>query len=258
MGKCSNCGNEALLLRKKKCLSCGKECCQKCAFYVLTIIDTSRAPVRQVEDKWACSAACRKRFEEQVLNYPLEYLGTGLGAEFNSIENELWNKACMTALNLNDPLRKEWSRLEKIGISRALSTMSIETTTSDRKYQNDLRDRFCYHALLKLAGNIQRAGRPLDAAEIYEKQLRMYDKARELRERDKQVVVKSTNVSLDLNRLLQQVKDGGIVAVYRCPHCGGKLKVDKNVDIAKLRVCEHCGSEIESVDLADFLKTALS
>lgn len=76
----------------------------------------------------------------------------------------------------------------------------------------------------------------------------MYDKARELRERDKQVVVKSTNVSLNPNQLLQQVKDGGIVAVYRCPHCGGKLKVDKNVGIAKLKVCEHCGSEIESID----------
>jgi hypothetical protein len=66
---------------------------------------------------------------------------------------------------------------------RALNTISIETTTYDRKYQNDLRDRFCYQALLNLAGNVERAGRPLDAAEIYEKQLRMYDKARELRAR---------------------------------------------------------------------------
>jgi hypothetical protein len=38
------------------------------------------------------------------------------GAEFNSIENKLWNKACMEALNINDPFRKEWSRLEKTGI----------------------------------------------------------------------------------------------------------------------------------------------
>jgi DNA-directed RNA polymerase subunit RPC12/RpoP len=48
------------------------------------------------------------------------------------------------------------------------------------------------------------------------------------------------------------------VAVYRCPHCGGKLKIDKDARMDKLRVCEYCGSEIETMDLADFLRTALS
>jgi transcription initiation factor IIE alpha subunit len=120
-----------------------------------------------------------------------------------------------------------------------------------------LMDRFGERAKLACAQNLERVGRPLDAAIGYE-QLKMYDKAKELREKEKQVIVKGTNVSLDLNRFLQQIKDGGIVAVFRCPHCGGKLKVDKNVDVAKLKVCEHCGSEIESMDLADFLKTALS
>jgi lysine biosynthesis protein LysW len=69
---------------------------------------------------------------------------------------------------------------------------------------------------------------------------------------------RTPDVSVDLNVLLQQLKEGGLILVYRCPHCGGKLKIDKNVDIAELKQCEHCGSEIESVDLADFLKTALS
>jgi DNA-directed RNA polymerase subunit RPC12/RpoP len=105
---------------------------------------------------------------------------------------------------------------------------------------------------------MEKVGRPLDAASVYEKELKMYDKARALREKDKQVAVKHMDITVNLNDLLRQFKDGGIVAVYRCPHCGGKLKVDKNVDIAKLKVCEHCGSEIESMDLADFLKTALS
>jgi len=249
MGKCPNCGKQALLLRTKKCLSCGKECCERCASYLLTI---------NTRDKWACSAQCRNKFEEQVLNYPLENIGTDTGTEFKSVEIELWYKACMSAFDANDPSKKAWTDLQKLGIKSAMDIMDIQTTSSNHKHESDLYDRFLARVLLALAGNMERAGRPLDAAKIYEKELKMYDKARELRERDKQVVVKSTNVSLNLNQLLQQVKDGGIVAVYRCPHCGGKLKVDKNVDIAKLKVCEHCGSEIESMDLADFLKTALS
>ena len=43
-----------------------------------------------------------------------------------------------------------------------------------------------------------------------------------------------------------------------CPFCGGKLKVNKNSTLDSLKICEHCGSEIESMDLADFLKTALT
>lgn len=63
---------------------------------------------------------------------------------------------------------------------------------------------------------------------------------------------------MDLNTLLKQVRDGGIVVIYRCPSCGGKLKVGKDTSVESLKVCEHCGSEIETIELADFLKTALS
>lgn len=66
------------------------------------------------------------------------------------------------------------------------------------------------------------------------------------------------DISVDLNVLLKQVKDGGIVAVYRCPHCGGKLKIGKDTSLKSLETCEHCGSEIEAMVLADFLRVALS
>jgi lysine biosynthesis protein LysW len=139
-----------------------------------------------------------------------------------------------------------------------MSIINIETISSNKKFKSDLFNKVHTHALLQLAANVEAAGRPLDAAKIYEKNLKMYDKARELREKDKQVVVRRTDILVNLNELLRQVKDGGIVAVYRCPHCGGKLKIDKNVTMDKLRVCEHCGSEIEIMNLADFLRTVLS
>ena len=118
-------------------------------------------------------------------------------------------------------------------------------------------ESFCNKAKLALAENLERCGRIQDAAKAFE-ELRMYDKSRELREKDRHIIVKNTNVSINLNALLQQVKDGGIVAVFRCPFCGGKLKINKNTTLDLLKTCEHCNSQIETVDLADFLKTVLT
>ena len=86
----------------------------------------------------------------------------------------------------------------------------------------------------------------------------MYDAARRLRSKDKQITVKRTDVSVDLNALLGQIQDGGIVVIYRCPQCSGKLKIDKSSNIQTIGKCEYCNTEIESMELADFLNTALS
>lgn len=208
----------------------------------------------------ACSSKCSEDFAQKVLDYPaIADIGTDT-ENFGRNARELFNKAVMKAFN--EASGKNHLIIRTVEHANELDTKQYNAFVTRRLDKGNwvtggLMDRFAERARLACAQNLERVGRPLDAANGYEK-LKMYDKARELREKDKQVVVKGTNVTIDLNRLLQQVKDGGIVAVYRCPHCGGKLKVDKNVDIAKLKVCEHCGSEIESMDLADFLKTALS
>ena len=86
----------------------------------------------------------------------------------------------------------------------------------------------------------------------------MYEEAGKARDKRDEIRVKRTEISVNLSSLLEQVKNGGIVAVYRCPHCGGKLKIGKDTKIDYLRTCEHCGTEIEIMDLTDFLRTALS
>lgn len=105
--------------------------------------------------------------------------------------------------------------------------------------------------------NLIKAGRLEEAARFYEKR-GMYETAGKLRAKEREIVVKNTEVKVDLNSLLKQVAEGGIVALYRCPHCGGKLKIGKESTIAGLRTCEHCGSEIGTVDLAEFLKEILT
>jgi len=249
MGKCLNCGRKGLLLKTRKCLFCGRKCCDQCGHYVLSF---------GVEDKWACSEECARRFEQKVLDYPLKDIGTDLDDAFHSLENQLWYDACIATLGKDDPILAAWLNLLKQDKDYAMRIMQIKSESSDTKRRGDLRDKFLNRALLALAHNMEAVGRPLDAAKIYEKNLKMYDKARALREKEKQVIIKKMDISVNLNELLQQVRDGGIVAVYRCPHCGGKLKIGKDTRIDSLKTCEYCGSEIAAMDLADFLKTALS
>lgn len=248
MGKCLNCGREGFLLKTRECFRCGKDCCQHCALFVLKV---------GINDEWACSVKCRQEFEQQVLAFPLGEIGTELDWRFESCARDSWYDACIAALD--DRTRETWMHMSKgYGRNYAMHVKEIKDISSDGKNRSDLRQRFYARALVQLAGNMEAVGRPLDAACIYEKDLKMYDKARQLREKDKQVSVKQTMVSVDLNALLQQIKTEGIVAVYRCPNCGGNLKISKDSTDSVLRVCAHCGKEIQAMDLADFLKTVLS
>ena len=119
--------------------------------------------------------------------------------------------------------------------------------------------------LLNEARHDEEEGSYEDAAEKYKQIAELYEEmkldneARQTREKARQLLGKEKQVVVvDLNELIQQVKDGGIVVAYRCPHCGGKLNIDKNTSVESLKVCEHCGSEIEVMGLVDFLRTALS
>jgi lysine biosynthesis protein LysW len=118
--------------------------------------------------------------------------------------------------------------------------------------------------LLNEARHCEEEGSYEDAAEKYDQiaelyeEMKMDDQARQTREKARQLLGKEKQVVVvDLNKLIQQVKDGGIAAVYRCPRCGAELNIDKNTSAESLRVCQYCGSEIEVMGLADFLRTLL-
>jgi lysine biosynthesis protein LysW len=163
-------------------------------------------------------------------------------------------------LPITDDKVYELLRIAVINLIREVDknlAMNIRGFTKETIQNSETTRRFKKYTHLKQAENLEKTGRLEEAARIYELD-QNYDKAAELREKERQVTVERKVVSVDLNRLLEQVKNGGIVVVYRCPHCGGKLKIDKNVSLDKLRICEHCGSEVETIGLADFLKTALS
>ncbi len=86
------------------------------------------------------------------------------------------------------------------------------------------------------------------AAREYEA-LGMWDKAAEARRRDHMV----TQVSVNLNQLIEQLKASGITTNYTCPSCGSRIPIAGDTNIASLATCSYCGSVIRTTDLADFL-----
>jgi DNA-directed RNA polymerase subunit RPC12/RpoP len=206
-----------------------------------------------------CSDNCFYQFWQKVLEHPAEYpIGTDI-KNFDKNWVKYWNDSI-----LNVFLMRAQSNADSELAEKARQAVQIHSETSPAFPWWDSSNAMLWmaressdKAKLALAQNLERCGRITDAARVFE-ELRSYDKARELREKDRHIIIKKTDVSVNINALLQQIKDNGLVAVYRCPHCGGKLKIDKDASMDKLRICEHCGSEIETMDLVDFLRTALS
>jgi hypothetical protein len=267
MGKCPNCGVSYLLSNPSdKCDWCGKVTCEKCSpswfgsFAVKDKMETEQKDAGYVLLGF-CSEPCSDSFWQAVLNYSLAEVGTDIN-RFGKNLRKIFYSAILNAFNSNPSLRAEAIESVKWAIDNETETYrAIQMGLDDGTLEPDKKDLindFVKRGYSTLALNLEKCGRPLDAAEIYEKHLKLYDKARLLREKDKQVIVRRTDVSVNLNELLRQIKEGGIVAVYRCPHCNGPLKINNKSSIESLKICEHCGSKIETVDLADFLKTALS
>jgi DNA-directed RNA polymerase subunit RPC12/RpoP len=206
-----------------------------------------------------CSDNCFYQFWQKVFSHPPEYIiGTDID-NYNKNWVKYWNDSILNVL-LSCAIANADSGLAEM--ARTAVQIHTEKFVAFPWWDSSntplwMSEKSSSNAKLALAQNLERCGRTLDAARVFE-ELRLYDKARELREKDRHIIIKRTDVSVNINALLQQVKDNGLVAVYRCPHCGGKLKIDKNASVDKLKLCEHCGSEIETMDLADFLRTALS
>jgi DNA-directed RNA polymerase subunit RPC12/RpoP len=260
MVKCPSCGASSIFgFQTKRCVWCGKIVCDRCVpnwhgtLSVKISAEDSAGPA--YETLGFCSDNCFYGFWGKVLAHPAEYL---IGTNIENFRNNwimYWNDSILTVLSANadTAIADKARKAVQIHSARFVAFPWFDSSNKSLWMAKQSAD----NARLALAQNLEKCGRTVDAAKVFE-ELRMYDKARELREKERHIIIKKTDVSININALLQQIKDNGLVAIYRCPHCGGKLKIDKNASMDKLRVCEHCGSEIETMDLADFLRTALS
>lgn len=258
--KCPSCGTNSFFgIMAKKCFWCGKIVCGNCMpkwqdiLVFKVVIESKQRKDAIYRAVGFCSNDCSHQFWEKVLSFPAEdFVETDI-ANFNRNWIRYWNESILSALNeAKDKSVERVKQAARIHTERFAAYPWLDSANvllpQAKKSQ--------YNARIALAQNLIACGRALDAANIYEK-LKLYDKARKLREKDKRIIIKKTDISVNLNALLKQFRDSGMVAIYRCPHCGGKLKVGKETTIQSLRICEHCGSEVEIMDLVDLLEKAL-
>jgi|WetSurMetagenome_2_1015567.scaffolds.fasta_scaffold202449_1 hypothetical protein len=254
---CPSCGRTGLFSKPNiACASCGKIFCEKCApswyrdFSYKKQTETDSSPAIYGKSGF-CSKQCHENFSNTINSFSTRNIvGTDV-SRFQANVIDSFNQAILNAItDFYKPTMEAAIRMHT-SINPAFPIFDAQT----KKY-GPIYLLFYNKAKLELAENLEKCGRIQDSAKIYE-ELQIYDKSRQLRQQDKSIIVKNTNVSVNLNSLLQQVKDGGIVAVFRCPFCGGKLKINENTTLNSLMKCEHCNSDIKAMDLEDFLKAVL-
>jgi len=103
------------------------------------------------------------------------------------------------------------------------------------------------------AKNLMDAERSEDAAGIYEG-LRMWKEAGDARRTGRRAV--TTQVQVNLNELIRQMRDGGLTTTYTCPACRSPILISGET-ASNLRTCSYCGSTIQTTDLVEFLRRAV-
>lgn len=98
---------------------------------------------------------------------------------------------------------------------------------------------------------LEKVGHYEEAARIYES-LDMPEKAAEMRRKKREIVM------LDLNALIKQLGERGFTVTYNCAHCGAPVRISGETKAEAIQYCSHCGSRIETIDIANFIKKYLS
>jgi hypothetical protein len=250
MGKCLNCGVKKWRLKTTKCFVCGKTGCNNChshimeiGFGVVNAFDYERK-----ENLFICSKDCKENFVNSV-EKQIEKANIGLYGRID-VKNYITSAIVSNKFKIDEKTLKNFEDYpNKPSHARRFHAYLY----LDEEVYENLRKKF----LFQRANIFLTVRRFEEAAKLFES-IAMYEEAGKARAKDKHISIKRTDVSVDLNSLLSQIKDGGLIVIYRCPHCNAPLKVNKETNLKSLQVCKHCNTEIESMDIANFLKTALS
>ena len=104
------------------------------------------------------------------------------------------------------------------------------------------------------AKNFESARRYEDAAKCYEG-LDLWNEAGQARDKKSSRTVK--HVTVNLNDLIEKVRDGGLTIPYKCHSCGATITIDSHSDPNGLKFCSYCGSAVDPDSMLDIIKNAL-
>jgi rubrerythrin len=136
--------------------------------------------------------------------------------------------------------------LTQLGVTDFGSEVHVDVSSYERICQWD--------RCVTRAKNLALARRFEDAAKEYES-IAMWKEAGDMREKGSSKTVKHVNVNL--NDLLDRIRDGGLAISYKCRSCGAGMSVDGSSNANGLRFCPYCGTATDTDTLTSILKDAL-
>ncbi len=104
------------------------------------------------------------------------------------------------------------------------------------------------------AKNLQLARRHEDAARLYEK-IGMWREAGLVRDKTSSTTIR--HVSVDVNDLIDKLREGGLSIPYKCRTCGATITIDGGSSAGRLYKCQYCGSSTDIETLTNLLQGAL-
>jgi hypothetical protein len=104
------------------------------------------------------------------------------------------------------------------------------------------------------AKNLELAKRYEDAAKVYE-ELGLWKEAGTVRDKKSARTVK--HVTVNINDLIEKVRDGGLTIPYKCRSCGAMITIDSSSNPDGLKFCSYCGSGVDLDSMLDIIKNAL-
>ena len=254
MGQCPSCGAKKVFLKNAKCNICGKIGCEECFTFLFRVIDNNSS----FDESWySCSKECFEEISSKIEN---SINTEDIKSEPNNPPVHLFIEREILKRYTPKDNPSLFGQIKKRMRSREYALVFTKDYNPLYEHDSVLWDRIARHAMLSQASHFETLKEFENAAKIYQS-LGMHEKAGQIRAKPDEATVKNTGVSpidAKINTLLQQVRDSGITAVYRCPRCNGKIKVGNKSTLNSLRTCECCRSEFEAADLADFLETVLS
>ena len=139
-----------------------------------------------------------------------------------------------------------FDRLASYNIGRGLTMASSGGSWYIGSYQ--LVPSAAQRAVRIQAQNYVLAERHEDAARLYES-IGMWKEAGETRRLKARQVV--TQVHVNVNDLVSQLRAMGVSATYTCPACHSPIEITPDTNVDALAKCRYCGAVIRPTDLVD-------
>ncbi len=261
MAQCPNCDKKIGMLIKTNCKRCGTKYCHDCGSDLAsgiaerTSYDNENKPfTEQFILKQKLCIPCIKAMEVRMVgdamkanpfgacpacgydSSPTKFMLDQEGAAFK-LNGKPTTSVSMLCLKAYCPkCSKNYSK-QFIWVNGA----SCETISN----WND--ERWYNYSQARLAESVERIE---DAANHYEK-AGLLEKAKQLRIKNKNQVVH--HITIDVNKMLDFLKESNFTIPYKCPSCHGTIKLNGQRDANSFFVCEYCGTSLQTVDVQNMI-----